>query len=81
MPIELNHTIVHARDPLVSASLLAQLLGCPAPGRFGPFHTVALDNGVTLDFIEADTRSTTAGGEDAGQVQRVGGAEGHSLIG
>jgi catechol 2,3-dioxygenase-like lactoylglutathione lyase family enzyme len=28
-------------------------------GSFGPFHTVALDNGVTLDFIEADTRSTT----------------------
>lgn len=59
MPIELNHTIVHARDPGASALWLARILGRPAPGRFGPFHTVALDNGVTLDFIEADASTTT----------------------
>lgn len=59
MSIELNHTIVHARDPHASATSLAEILGRPAPGRFGPFHTVALDNGVTLDFIEADATSTT----------------------
>ena len=54
MAIELNHTIVHARDPQRSASFLAELLGRPAPVRFGPFLGVALDNGVTLDFIRAD---------------------------
>lgn len=54
MPIELNHTIVHARDARASAAFLADLLGRPAPGRFGPFHTVQLDNRVTLDFIQTD---------------------------
>lgn len=53
MAIELNHTIVHARDPQASAAFLAEVLGRAAPVRFGPFHAVALDNGVTLDFIDA----------------------------
>jgi len=54
MAVELNHTIVHARDPQRSASFLAEMLGRVAPVRFGPFLGVALDNGVTLDFIAAD---------------------------
>lgn len=54
MAIELNHTIVHARDPKVSATFLAEMLGRPAPVRFGPFYGVELDNRVTLDFIQAD---------------------------
>jgi catechol 2,3-dioxygenase-like lactoylglutathione lyase family enzyme len=54
MPVELNHTIVHARDAAASAAFLAQILGRPAPGRFAHFHTVALDNGVTLDFLGTD---------------------------
>jgi catechol 2,3-dioxygenase-like lactoylglutathione lyase family enzyme len=54
MPIELNHTIVHARDPEASAAFLAEVLGRGAPVRFGPFHGVELDNRVTLDFIQAD---------------------------
>jgi catechol 2,3-dioxygenase-like lactoylglutathione lyase family enzyme len=53
MPIELNHTIVHARDPRASANFLAEILGRGAPVRFGPFHGVELDNRVTLDFIQA----------------------------
>jgi hypothetical protein len=53
MSIELNHTIVHARDPQGCAVFLAEMLGRPAPFRFGPFHCVTLDNRVTLDFIEA----------------------------
>src|SRR4051812_39330105 len=55
MPIDLNHTIVHARDPRASANFLADILERPAPVRFGPFHAVALDNGVTLDFIQTDS--------------------------
>ncbi len=54
MPIQLNHTIVHARDSLASATFLADMLGLAAPVRFGPFHGVALDNGVTLDFLSHD---------------------------
>jgi catechol 2,3-dioxygenase-like lactoylglutathione lyase family enzyme len=58
MPIELNHTIVHARDPLASATFLAEILGREAPFRFGPFHCVQLDNRVTLDFLPADEHLT-----------------------
>ena len=58
MPIELNHTIVHARDAQASAAFLADLLGRGAPVRFGPFHAVALDNRVTLDFIQTDDELT-----------------------
>ena len=54
MSIVLNHTIVHARDAQASAAFLAELLGRPAPVRFGPFHGVELDNGVTLDFMHSD---------------------------
>lgn len=54
MSIDLNHTIVHSRDPGASAAFLAEILGRPEPVRFGPFLGVELDNGVTLDFIEAD---------------------------
>jgi catechol 2,3-dioxygenase-like lactoylglutathione lyase family enzyme len=50
MAIQLNHTIAPARDARVSAQFLADVLGLPPPIRFGPFHCVALDNGVTLDF-------------------------------
>jgi len=58
MSIELNHTIVPARDPLASATFLADLLGLPAPVPFGPFFAVALDNGVTLDFQRDDGELT-----------------------
>ena len=47
-----------ARDPLASATLLAELLGLAAPVRFGPFWAVALDNGVTLDFQRDDGELT-----------------------
>jgi len=54
MATELNHTIVWCRDQAKSANLLAEILGLPAPARFGPFHVVALDNGVSLDFLETE---------------------------
>lgn len=54
MSIELNHTIVPARDPRASAAFLAKILDRPAPVIFGPFHGVELDNGVTLDFMRVD---------------------------
>lgn len=54
MPIQLNHTIVPARDAKASATFLTELLGLSAPVRFGPFWAVALDNGVTLDFQDSD---------------------------
>ena len=56
MPIQLNHTIVPARDPKASAVFLAELLGRNEPTTFGPFHCVQLDNGVTLDYIRSEER-------------------------
>ncbi|WP_421118250.1 VOC family protein [Aquihabitans daechungensis] len=53
MPAELNHTIVHATDPLVSATFLTEILGLPAPVAFGPFQAVVTANGASLDFIDA----------------------------
>jgi catechol 2,3-dioxygenase-like lactoylglutathione lyase family enzyme len=54
MAIQLNHTIVPARDPLTSAQFLAEILGCSTPVRYGPFYGVQLENGVTLDFMRFD---------------------------
>lgn len=52
MTVELNHTIVTARDKMVSATFLTELLGLPAPTPYGPFLVVTLGNGVSLDFID-----------------------------
>jgi catechol 2,3-dioxygenase-like lactoylglutathione lyase family enzyme len=54
MAVQLNHTIVHARDPEASAAFLADLLGLPAPVPFGPFIVVTADNDVSLDYLQAD---------------------------
>lgn len=54
MPIHFNHTIAPARDAKLSAQWLTELFGLPAPTRFGPFWCVALDNGVTLDFMDTE---------------------------
>jgi catechol 2,3-dioxygenase-like lactoylglutathione lyase family enzyme len=55
MSAELNHTIVWCRNQEKSAQFLADMLGKPAPTRFGPFHVVQLDNGASLDFRSVDT--------------------------
>ncbi|MEO6318498.1 MAG: VOC family protein [Acidimicrobiales bacterium] len=54
MAVQLNHTIVHARDAQVSADFLSEVLGLAAPVRFGPFLVVEADNGVSLDFFEVE---------------------------
>jgi catechol 2,3-dioxygenase-like lactoylglutathione lyase family enzyme len=54
MTIELNHTIVPARDARAAATFLTQILDLATPVKFGPFWTVQLSNGVTLDYIDSD---------------------------
>jgi catechol 2,3-dioxygenase-like lactoylglutathione lyase family enzyme len=54
MAVELNHTIVWARDNQVSAMFMAEILGLPAPIRFGPFMEVKTGNGVDLAFHSID---------------------------
>ena len=58
MSIELNHTIVHSRDPLASATFLAEMLARPAPVSIGPFWDVELDNQETMANIFADEHLT-----------------------
>ena len=54
MSVELNHTIVWCRDQQTSATFLAEVLGLPAPARFGPFLVVEAGNGVSLDYHDSD---------------------------
>ena len=53
MSIRFNHTIVHSRDKKESAAFLVDILGLRAPTPFGHFLVVELDNGASLDFIDA----------------------------
>lgn len=50
MAIQLNHTIVPARDGKASARWFADLLGMSEPTQFGHFWQVRTANGVDLDF-------------------------------
>ncbi|MGW0535207.1 VOC family protein [Streptomyces sp. NPDC003032] len=59
MSVELNHTIVHARDNRESAEFFAELLGLEIAGEWGPFVAVALSNGVTLDFATVPAEHIT----------------------
>lgn len=54
MAVQLNHTIAHAHDAQASASFMSEILGVAPPSRFGPFHVVEVDNGVSIDFLEVD---------------------------
>ena len=56
MAAQFNHTIVWCSKPAEAARFLADVLGLPAPSRFGHFEVVALDNGVSLDFAQAEGR-------------------------
>jgi catechol 2,3-dioxygenase-like lactoylglutathione lyase family enzyme len=52
VPVQLNHTIVHASDKRRSARFLAGILGLAEPTEFGPFLVVNVANGVSLDFMD-----------------------------
>ncbi|HET6949393.1 MAG TPA: VOC family protein [Acidimicrobiales bacterium] len=52
MTVELNHTIVSARDKQAAAAFLADILGLEVAPPWGPFVPVHLTNGVSLDFVD-----------------------------
>ena len=56
MAIELNHTIVPARDKVASAKFFARIFGLAfddsAVGYFAP---VRVNDALTLDFVESDS--------------------------
>lgn len=55
MSVELDHAIVPVRNRRAAAELLAYLLDVPcAESGTGPFSAVYVNDGLTLDFDEAD---------------------------
>lgn len=55
MNIELDHTIVPARDKYAAAKLLAFILGVPwSESGMGRFCPVFINEGLTFDFDQAD---------------------------
>ncbi len=53
MGITFNHAIIAAQDRQLSAAFFAHLFGLPEPTTWGPFVSVALGEGVHLQFAEA----------------------------
>jgi catechol 2,3-dioxygenase-like lactoylglutathione lyase family enzyme len=60
MPVELNHTIVAARDKKVAAEFMATILGLRVGAQWGPFLPVETSNGVTLDFVDSNADPITS---------------------
>jgi catechol 2,3-dioxygenase-like lactoylglutathione lyase family enzyme len=54
MTVQLNHTIVAARDKRAAADFLVEVLGLEQPTEFGPFLTVETANEVALDYMDTD---------------------------
>ena len=69
MAIQLNHTIVPARDGEASARWFAELLGMPEPKRFGHFWQVRTANGVDLDFDTYGDQDGDGDGDGDGDDQ------------
>ncbi len=54
MSVQLNHTIVHARDARAAADFYAEVFGLGKPKPFGPFLDIDTANGVTLAILGTD---------------------------
>ncbi len=55
MAIELNHTIVPARDKIASAKFFARILGLPfEESAVGYFAPVRVNDALTLDFADSN---------------------------
>ena len=76
MAINFNHTIVWARDSQASATFLADVLGLPAPRRWGPFLVVTTDNGTN---IPAQTQADEINHHDGGRGFYFEDPNGHFL--
>ena len=59
MTIELNHTIVPARDKVAAAKFFARIFGLPfAEGAVGYFAAVRVNDSLTLDFANSRKRES-----------------------
>lgn len=55
MTIELDHTIVPARDKEASARFFARIFGLAYDGPVAPFAPVRVNDRLTLDFYEGES--------------------------
>ncbi|MFC5832153.1 VOC family protein [Nonomuraea insulae] len=53
MSVQLNHTIVPARDRDATAAFFVEVLGLKPAPVYGPFRVVSLGNDVSLDVVQA----------------------------
>ncbi|MEV4016304.1 VOC family protein [Nonomuraea angiospora] len=53
MSVQLNHTIVQAKDRDETAAFLVDVLGLEPAPVYGPFRVVSLGNDVSLDVVQA----------------------------
>ena len=51
MTVQLNHTIIPAKNKKESAAFLSEILGLPDPFPFGPFMAVQVES-LTLDYVD-----------------------------
>jgi catechol 2,3-dioxygenase-like lactoylglutathione lyase family enzyme len=58
MAVSLNHTIVHARDPIATAAFVTDILGLPPARRLGHFTVVQVGE-TSLDYIQTDDGVTS----------------------
>ena len=66
MTVQLNHTIVAARDAHASAEWYSELFAFEPPDHLPPFWQVTTANGVNLDFIDHDASEYGAIVHDCG---------------
>jgi catechol 2,3-dioxygenase-like lactoylglutathione lyase family enzyme len=59
MAIQLNHTIVAARDKDSAANFLTEILGLPGPSLIGPFAVVRVSDDTSLDYVDTDGEITS----------------------
>ncbi len=56
MAVELNHTIVAARDKRAAATWFTDIMGLRPARPFGPFMAVELAHGLSFDFASTSER-------------------------
>ncbi|NKX53171.1 VOC family protein [Arthrobacter mobilis] len=54
MAVAFNHTIIFAKDKVLSADFFARIFGVAPPRPMWSFMTIMLENGVALDFANRD---------------------------
>jgi catechol 2,3-dioxygenase-like lactoylglutathione lyase family enzyme len=73
MDIELNHTVVPARDKVASARFFARIMGLTFdPNETSYFTPVRVNSSFTMDFTDIAQWSSTSGASKKPPIQHYG---------